>query len=134
MRDAPSSETPQCNMLVYQTAESWLMLGDSFLQQYFAEFSYNGGAGVVANNTMTLTTTEYSLPTTYIGNYSFEIVKPTVENTTVPDVTPQPEPETTLPRFTQVQKGLVYGAGGIGVLLLVLIILLSCSYKKSVKE
>ena len=51
------------------------MIGDSVLQQFFVEFAYNGG-GIVLNNTMTLTVTDYSLPGTYIGNATFDYLKP----------------------------------------------------------
>jgi hypothetical protein len=63
-----------------------ILLGDSIFQQFFTEFKYLGN-GTVANNTMQLSKTQYSLPTTYIGN---EVLG---EYVPVAPVTPEPNPE-----------------------------------------
>jgi hypothetical protein len=46
---------------------TYILLGDAFLQQYFAQFVYQG-FGIFSNNTMQLAVSNYALPTTYLGD------------------------------------------------------------------
>jgi len=90
MRNGPNPAKPTCNLMIYQLTmtngpSKAIVLGDAFLQQYFAEFRFNPNSTLTSNNTMTLTVTNYSLPGTYIGNATFDYV--------IPEPTPLPVPE-----------------------------------------
>lgn len=47
------------------------MLGNGFLNNFFVEFAYNVN-NVLANNTMKLTVGQYAIPSTYIGDATYE--------------------------------------------------------------
>lgn len=85
-------------MVTYTTPSTgsmtYILIGDAFLQNYYAQFVYNGD-GVTANNTMQLTLSNYALPTSYLGNKIFEQqVEPEPEPTPTPEPDPIPEPPT----------------------------------------
>ena len=76
MRNGPKTGLPTCELLIYQLRvqnkySDTVIIGNAVLQQFFAEFSYNGG-GVASNNTLTLTATPYSLPETYVGDVEYD--------------------------------------------------------------
>lgn len=132
MRNGPNPAKPTCNLLIYQTIISnvpsyAIVLGDAFLQQYFAEFRFNPNSSLSSNNTMTLTVTNNSLPGTYIGNATFDYVVPE------PTPLPVPEPDIVQPvppvpsenrtQFTNFELGIICGGAGIVFLMIVLVML-----------
>lgn len=135
MRNGPDPAKPTCNLLIYQTsinnvASTAIVLGDAFLQQYFAEFSFNQNSALSSNNTMTLTVTNNSLPGTYIGNatFDYEVPEPTplpvpIEPDIVQPVTPPPVPSENRTQFTNFELGIICGGAGIVFLMIVLVML-----------
>lgn len=98
------------------------------MQQYFAEFSYNGN-GVGTNNTLTLTATPYSLPSTYVGDIEYEQLINVPANYT-PEVVPEDDPTnddtTTTAKYTTLERVEIWGAGVVGVMILIIILILVC--------
>ena len=105
-----------------------VVLGDSFFQQFYAEFQYIEDDVLV--NTMTLSLTDYSLPGTYIGNHNAPVYVP------VPPVVPTPNNNTSndepvTPVVPSASTGMSSGvvimiSGGSLVLVLLIVLIVIC--------
>jgi len=88
---------------------------------------------VGTNNTLTLTATPYSLPSTYVGDVEYTQLINVPANYTpevVPDDDPTDDDTTTTAKFTTLEKVEIWGAGVVGVMILIIIlilVLISCT-------
>jgi hypothetical protein len=109
------------------------------LQQYFVQLNYNGGNGLVANNTMVISTTPYTLSLTVISNTTYSLVVPTAPVEPTPDPTvddgptnpnsPDYDPTSGSTSMSEATLILIIGGSVTGLLLLIVIIMCMLSWK-----